>query len=50
MSSLSEEFTQENFLKFLIDDSFSLAKKIKELHEPYQKDEKGNYLDYRRRK
>ena len=46
MSSLSAEFTQENFLKFLIDDSFSLAKKIKELHKPYQKDEKGNYLDY----
>ena len=39
------EFTQENFEKFLLDDSFSLAKKIQELHKPYQKDEKGNYLD-----
>ena len=29
-----------------MDDSFSLAKKIKELYKPYQKDEKGNYLDY----
>ena len=39
------EFTQENFEKFLLNDSFSLAKKIQELHKPYQKDEKGNYLD-----
>ena len=29
-----------------MDNSFSLAKKIKELYKPYQKDEKGNYLDY----
>ena len=46
MSCLSADFTQENFEKFLLDESFSLAKKIKELHESYHKDEKGNYLDY----
>ena len=46
MSCLSADFTQENFEKFLLDDSFSLSKKIKELHKPYQKDENGNYLDY----
>ena len=45
MNCCATEFTQENFEKFLLDDSFSLAKKIQEMHKPYQKDENGNYLD-----
>ena len=45
-SCWSTEFTQENFEKFLVDRSFPLAKKIKELYEPYQKDEKEKYIDY----
>ena len=39
------EFTQENLENFLVDKSFSLASKIKELAFP-QKDEKGKYLDF----
>ena len=46
MSCCATDFTQENFEKFLLDDSFSLAKKIQEMHKPYQKDENGNYLDF----
>ena len=46
MNCCATEFTQENFEKFLLDDSFSLAKKIQEMHKPYQKDENGNYLDF----
>ena len=46
MDCCATEFTQENFEKFLLDDSFSLAKKIQEMHKPYQKDENGNYLDF----
>ena len=46
MNCCATEFTPENFEKFLLDDSFSLAKKIQEMHKPYQKDENGNYLDF----
>ena len=46
MNCCATEFTQENFEKFLLDDSFSLAKNIQEMHKPYQKDENGNYLDF----
>ena len=46
MNCCATGFTQENFEKFLLDDSFSLAKKIQEMHKPYQKDENGNYLDF----
>ena len=40
------EFTQKDIEKFLVDESFSLFKKIKQLYEPYQKDDKGKYLDF----
>lgn len=40
------EFTQENIENFLVDKSFSLLKKIEQLYEPYQIDEKGKYLDF----
>ena len=44
--SKNAEFTQENFEKFLVDRSFPLDKKIKEMYSIDVVDEEGKYQNY----